>query len=280
MSVELNPLYLQQLRKDINPILSVESNTESMEGFFDTLKNIIPNTIKAFFSFTNSLSFKNSVVKGLDSKWVNVIKKDIIQHPYLDVVDKIAFAPPYYTGTYLQYVELLKEMVAYNNGLIARIEAFDITIGRIISTPTGQLKDFTKEISEYSKWSTGRNTLKNTLASLYTGKSTNDAVPYGNVIKRQADWDEVLKGLVEIEKGINQIDNKKLKKQLDILAEHLAILKEMIEKGSISNPGKDFNKQVAQGTLEMAEQIEFYALMRYQYDILLTCVQRTAEHFK
>ena len=277
--MELDIRYIQELRKNK---VSIEGMEESVEGFFDTLSSVIPNTIKAFFGFSNSFDVKDyGIVKPIDSKISKKIGKDLLKYGYLDLSeDSIAYVPPYYTGTYLQYIDLLLDMAEYNSHLLERMNTFAVSVGEIISSETGQMKDFSKDISNYSKWAAERNTLKNTLASLYTGKNANDAVRYGNVIKRQADWTEINEKLAELTKRINSIDAKEVKKKVDTLSNHLMLLKENIEKGVIKNPNKDFNKSIAQGALEIAEEVEFYALLRYQYDIIITCITRTVEQIR
>ena len=122
-----------------------------------------------------------------------------------------------------------------------------------------------------------REELKKELAALFTSKSTSDKTSYSQVIRRQSDWFDIDKSLSTIAKRVNDIDSKKIKDNIKILSDHLVEIKAMLEKGEIDNSNKSIVNLLSVGCLEIAEQIEFYALLRFQYDILFTAVTDTIQ---
>ena len=265
--------YIEKLRNDVERVKEEEI---SIESFLDTLKKVIPNTIKNFLGFSKSVDVKKSNLYTLDSKDLRDLK-NITNQKYLDITDSICYIPPHYTGTYIQYCELLDKFSLYSSNLIKNMSYFEENIGIIISTKNGSLKDFSKDVKVYNQWKVEREELKKELAALFTSKSTSDKTSYSQVIRRQSDWFDIDKSLSTIAKRVNDIDSKKIKDNIKILSDHLVEIKAMLEKGEIDNSNKSIVNLLSVGCLEIAEQIEFYALLRFQYDILFTAVTDTIQ---
>lgn len=256
---------------------SIQKEVQSMEGFLDGLKRMIPNTIKNFLGFSKSLTVNKHSVKALDRKTVNIIQSKIIAVSYMDLDHDTAMIPAYFTGTYLQYAELLLKFAQYCSKLQQHIDQYERSLALILSDPKGNLKDFSKEISEYSQWRAEREGLKQDLAALFTSKSTSDIAPYGQVIKRQSEWDDVIKTMESVSIIINRIDVKDIKDSITHLSNLLTEIKKLIDQGNLDESNKDIGKQIGMGALEIAEQIEFYSLLRFQYDILYNCIIETVD---
>lgn len=259
--------YIEELRRNVD-----ENNEEvSLEGFVDTLKKIIPNAVKNFLGFSKSLDIRSKAVT-FNSREINKILKKSQGSNYLDRSDSLVYIPPHYTGTYLQYCELLDKFADYSNSLIGNMNFFEENLGYILSNENGKLKDFSKDITEYNQWRVERENLKKELASLFTGKSTSDKTTYDQVIKRNSDFVDIAKYIDTIQEKISKIDVKKVKENINLLSSHLTDIKKMLDEKKIDDASKDIGRNIAIGTLEIAEQIEFYSLLRFQYDILTTAI--------
>lgn len=251
----------------------------SLEGFLDTLQRFIPSTIKNFFKFSKSLNTTTFKFK-YDKKLQDNVKKYIVTKSYLDLDDDFAYIPPYYSGTYLQYADLLFNISKYSKALEKNIDQYEHTLGIVLSSDNGKLTDFSKDIKLYNQWRSEREEYKKSLAALFTSKSTSDKVPYTQVIKRQEDWNIINETMTELEKNIMTINVVNIKKKIEVLSKHLSDIKTMVDNKTLDNGNKDLPRMIAIGALEIAEQIEFYSLLRYQLETLTKAIIDTVEHYK
>nr|DAP45225.1 MAG TPA: vimentin [Caudoviricetes sp.] len=245
---------------------SVESFTYSEEGFLDAIKRIIPSIIDSFNNFAKKLGFDDKPLSYL-SHVRQVDVKEVSKSQYTDIMDAIIPIPQYYTGTYLAYISLLNKFSDVHKELLFNMETFQKNLGIALSSPTGLNQDFSSDLKRVRQLKQERQSLKEEMAALFTGRTNVVKTSYGNVIKRNADVLECAKVMAEVADKINAIDNKKVVSTTKDLAEQLNAFKKHISSKDVVINGKTVPDYFVESTLELAEEIEFYALTRYQYSI-------------
>lgn len=238
------------------------------EGFISSIRRIIPSILDRFTKFVNVFKAPKPVYDfdRVTATNVNIIKG----HDYIDLSDITVPIPQHYSGTYLDYVIMLKTMTDYNESLLPNLLSLERNLGIIISTPNGVNTDFTNEIKRHEADRKRRNEIKDNLASYFTSKSADSGAPYSQVVKRNHDLSECLTFFSYVADNQNKIDSNQVLKISKNISTHLTTLKKMLSNDEFGSTNKTLVEYLQIAVLEMAEEMEFFSLTRYQIDIFRT----------
>lgn len=238
------------------------------EGFISSIRRIIPSILDRFTKFVNVFKAPKPVYDfdRVTTTNVNIIKG----HDYIDLSDITVPIPQHYSGTYLDYAIMLRIMTDYNESLLPNLLSLERNLGVIISTPNGVNTDFTNEIKRHEENRNRRNEIKDNLASYFTSKSADSGAPYSQVVKRNHDLSECLTFFSYVADNQNKIDSNQVLKISKNISTHLTTLKKMLSNDEFGSTNKTLAEYLQIAVLEMAEEMEFFSLTRYQTDIFRT----------
>lgn len=253
----------------------------SLESIKETLLNLIPDVVKNFSGYVADFISRDFKIKfdPISDKELNTIK-GIHSEIYLELKDKAMPIPVYFTGTYLEYLSILEQMMEYNRAIEYNQDQFRKIVGSVLSDERSRHKDYSKEIHFFTELRAKREHIKENLSRLFTGKSTLVKAPYSQVLKRNKDWDEIIKKLDTLVKEINTFPVNKVEKNVSVLNEQLNIIVDQIKKGELEEAHPSLTKALSIGALEIAEQVEFLGLSIYQMDILNKVIHTAIEQFE
>lgn len=266
----------------------------SNEGFIENVGNYVSKVVTNFSDY-----FKNSNIKKITSNMVGwSIKLDAHDSAVIAQFDKDpmfyglivneqipAVIPPYFTGDYLSYAELLNSICEHAMGLPEYIGLTYDTIGKVVTSLEYSMNSFNEVKEALAKKDASRQGLRDDLASLYTGKVNTDFADFTKVFKSGKDVSTFVK-MFDDTHFTGTFFNKKNKdglpkniiKQGNDLSALMIEFNRLYKGGEIVNVEKGFNVLFSKLALSVAEEMEFYALAYYQRDILSNSFVKTLDN--
>lgn len=248
----------------------------AQEGIVDT---ILPSIAEGFkklanvFKSTNHEEFKvvskhdrEQLAKWLDSQ--NYVSLSPIEVP----------VPVGMTGSYPEFLNSLQHAVDYCTTVEKHLTDFKVVTAVYLSTKDGTLSS-SHNLKNYFELEQQVRELATKVTSHLDATSNKDMAPYGQVVHRNADWETVFSvteklvdqlvghaSMTKIQKLVDEIDD-----MLDKIAIDVSIKK--------LRPASDTTlMNLTQGSLAMAQLVEFVAVTRSLLLSLSVAVQEDVQH--
>jgi DNA-binding FrmR family transcriptional regulator len=191
-----------------------------------------------------------------------------------------AFTPEGLAVPYLQYLSALAASVQH----VARMPEevlypFSKYVAAIVSN--SEMASSSQRIDQpYAQLQGQRQALNAQIGKCFQNGSRRTERQLGEVISRNADWAEVLHQCDSLATAINKIDRKALDRKIKECVELLSAVQRKIEAQAFGDMSSQVANGLANGTFQVASELEFYSVTHFRLDALATAVAKTLEHLQ
>lgn len=250
--------------------ISLEANV--LSNMITVVRNVFPDLLTKLSSSLNLCSnIKKDELTVNYTKEQKFVLENIVNKQYLDLAELSSLTPEGFQGKYLDYVQCLdtsvNELINITNDVL---KPYSVYLSQFISTKDFKLstKDNTKL---YQNLSNKRN---EQILSLNKFKSNTDSAKdkIGNLITRKQDIELLYKAKTQLVDKINTIDLTIVEDSVKRCVDLLNIIIEQINNGDIVNITPEVTKNLAYGSIEIAREVEYLAMIHYKVLVFNTVV--------
>lgn len=251
--------------------LSIISNQLSMEsiaqeGFISDFASYVSNIFNAFRNTSGYLE-----VRGFSKseKTIPLTKQNkqflelVNSMPFTELRQLRAYRPEGMLCTYLVMLDALLESSEYLKGLYASVvHPYSLYLARFLSNTDTALSPESKRF-EYKKLEEARDQRIAQFTKLYKADSYKTDTTVGEVVLRNADWNEVLVKQKTIIANLEAIDRKAIKREIDQATDYLALIADNIKKsGAQTRP--EAAERLSLGAYQVAKELEYFSNTYYR----------------
>ena len=258
-----------------NEALTLSQEAMSFTADIDNVRQKLPNFFKGVTNFVedklNALRQRESAVdRGLFYK-----AKDA--NDYMKLRNKKVPVPAGLNTTYLKHLDTLERNQEFADTLMAEVliptEKF---LGGLLDKPDNMKSQIESTlISEIA-----RRDIEDAKSEMHDDFSKDQAQqrPYGDVVKRQGDWDELYKRMDALEKRIENNDPINTVDMVTTISEYLDVIIERLEEDPETyNMSGVTISSLTKLTYLIATEVEFMSVHTFMYKELKTSVEEAAK---
>jgi hypothetical protein len=251
----------------------ISHETFTMSGIIHSLQNLIPNIQKNFQSFIHNFS-KTEPAAQLKSNERDFLRQ-LDGRVYLNLSPLLAYVPEGLDVPYLEYLAVLREVVLHcHETTLTTLNEYSVYLAQIITNR--QLKVTTMpHDAAYAKMEKTRAELTKRLAKCFKPGSSRAERTYGDVVDRNADWNDVFKGITEIDHLINTINRDDLHKKAEECNAQLGTIIKQIRNNEFEGAGPEVTNNLASGAYQAGAELEFFAAAYYRVMTINTAIGDT-----
>lgn len=263
-------------------ILSQQHSMESIatEGFVQDFSTAVANIFGAFSGtaeYLNVRGFSKSDQTTPLTKENKQFLTLVNQVPFTEMSQLRAYVPEGMNCTYLEMLDRLLESSEYLKGIYAAVvQPYSLYLARFLSDKDTALSPESKQF-EYAKLEESRNARIAEFTKLYKVDSYKTECKVGNVIRRNADWNEVMLKQKAVIANLEAVDRKALKREIDQCTEYLSLIA-----NSLKAEGKQTRPEAAArlslGAYNVAKEMEYFSNTYYRALGLNGAVDKTVEN--
>lgn len=238
-------------------------------------QRILPSVLDGINSFKGYFTPAPAVAISGDQKR---FLKSLESRSYPTLMPLGAFVPEGLKVTYLDYAAALLPAVQHVEKSVKVLDDFATFLAVIMSNKsalqeTASRKKFFVELQQERE-----HVNKNVQACF--GNSTKTDVRVENVVKRNGDWENVLKIGDEMTKAINKIERTHLNKKVAECTEMLERISNQVREGHFDKVSAGVMLDLSDGAYQVASELEFYAVTYYRVLAFSQSVERTMKHIE
>jgi hypothetical protein len=262
----------------ISKQLSMESIAQ--EGFISDFSSFVKNIFNAFRNTSNYLevrSFSKSAETVPFTKQNKKFLELVNGIPFTEVRQLRAFKPEGMQCTYLIMLDALLESSEYLKGLYAHVvHPYSLYLASFLSNVDTGLSSESKRF-EYAKLEEVRDARIAQFTKLYKADSYKTDTTVGEVVLRNADWNEVLLKQKTIIANLEAVDRKALKREIDQCTEYLALIADNLKRNS-ANTRPEAAERLSLGAYQVAKEIEYFSNTYYRALGINAAIDKTVEN--
>jgi hypothetical protein len=240
-------------------------------------KGIFPAVANSFRNFITEVRPSDAAV-ALSPSYKTFLK-DLPKHHYTDVMPLIAYIPEGLNTDYLEYAEALLSAAEHASKIMDVLNPYSVYLSQLITNPEMKLATTSKE-KEFKVLEQARDKLNAQLGACFKKGSTRAESSYGEVIKRNSDWDDVFGRVEAITRNIYSVDRKKVINKINECSDHLDVILKMVNGGKMESVANQTVTNLADGAYQMACELEFFTVIYFKTEVFVACVNKTLDHFK
>lgn len=257
-------------------LVALETNTLSVD-IDSILKRTIPGIAESFAGFVSKFSAKDSGVH-LTSDQQGFIK-NLKQFQYMDLEPITAYVPEGMDQTYLEFANVLDHAVNYVKDTPARLDTFCTYLAALVTNREQRLVS-KNNVRTYLELERNRAEIAKDLGHCFKNGSTKAEVRYGDVIKRNADWELVFGSVEKINAAVNSVNRSKLNEKAKFASEMLEKIMQMERRGDLNGTAAEVVSELSEGAYQLASELEFFAVVYYRVTGLTESVNSTVKNVK
>lgn len=252
-----------------------ELRTIALEA--NVLTNMVQTIAKVFPSIAEKVTNMFAVTKELPelkfgfSKEQKFVTDNMHNAQYLDMADLQIHIPEGFTGSIVQYGDLLGTLVhKHRKSASESLQNFNIYLSHFLSNKDAKLSTL-DNTSMYYEMHKARDT---SIANLrhFTTESAKTTVSLGSVINNKDGLRVLFNNKGVIQKQAESIDMKEMNAGVAKCVDLINIVIDQIEKGLITNVTPETTKNLAYSASEVAREVEFFAVLYFRVIGFVTCV--------
>jgi hypothetical protein len=263
---------------EINSQLSMESIAQ--EGFIGDFSSFVKNIFGAFRNTKNYLEVRGFTKSAETTPFTKQNKKflELVNGvPFTEIRQLRAFKPEGMQCTYLVMLDALLETSEYLKGLYAHVVLpYSLYLASFLSNPDTAMSSESKWF-EYAKLEEARDRRIAQFTKLYKSDSYKTDTTIGEVIMRNADWNEILLKQKTIIANLEAIDRKALKREIDQCTEYLAMIADNIKNNS-AKTRPEAAERLSLGAFQVAKEMEYFSNSYYRALGLNAAIDRTVDN--
>lgn len=240
------------------------------------VKKAFPSIIdglKDFFARTEPTE-KTIVLNGDWRKFVQLLNG----HRYIDLSPITCYTPEGMNDTYDAYSADLVPMVdrceQTVNELLPQFCAF---LASLISNKDAQLETISFR-GEYKKLELERTKLNEAIATHFRKGRTDTVTIYGDVVRRNQDWEPVLQRAQLLSDRINKIDRKFIQKKIAECVDLMDTLEGKLKRNEFEKITPEIVDNLANGAYQVARELEFFSVTYYRVQAYNEALNRSTQY--
>lgn len=188
--------------------------------------------------------------------------KVINETNYVTISPMLVQVPEGFKGNYLEYVTLIRDIMVMETSIEQDILIpFKNILSNIIANPNARFQFDRKAYERILKKSKERSEIQAKLNAMFDN-SSNTKASYGNVISRNADWEEVFSITEEIGR-LSHTDLRSVKARVEEIVTLLDTVSEMNKEGELTKLHPDLLRHIGELTQASAEGTAFVSVAYY-----------------
>ena len=194
---------------------------------------------------------------------------------------KIAYSPEGMYKTYLEYLGALRplcEHVSVCHNTI--IHPYVKYLGGLLSEVGGVIKTTKDNTAYYKQLEENRESMKDALFACYKPASEQDVRRVSEVVKRNADWQNVFTQINESVRMTRSIDVKKIQDDVNLACTYIDSIIARLESqevGQIQNSNKEVLTVLSSGAYQMSCEVELIPMIIFKTELAASAIMRTAQ---
>lgn len=251
----------------------IDANNVAMEGISEILKNSLPGIINGFNGFLNAIK-PSAKLLSFSFKRPTLVER-VEKVAYVNLAQLPIPVPQGLMVPYLDYISILETAVERAEKVDGLINAFTTTVAQLITNPDLQ-KDTRSHTSFYRDLQNSRDTTYATIGACFSN-NYKAKQPYGTMIRRNAEWNDIINRSNDLIDRMNKIDRKGLINKSKQLGSMLKKVKESSKYGGFDSASPETIKLLADGSYQMASELEYYAVIYYRVQALTATIDQCGE---
>lgn len=251
--------------------MSLESGV--LEDFSELLAKSIPALGQSLSaSFEKSLSLFQGFIAGFspDVRLLNFANTV----PYAALAPMKIYVPEGFSGTAVEYVELLKDSVDHTEDLIASvINPYNGFLSSLISNPDAA-KNTAIRPAVFDRKDRERDELNQKIGKLFKN-GTASTGKYEAFFKRNLELVDTKKGLDQIYNRLQAAKPSLVQNAVSDTLELIKGLESVLPKEQLRAISPQAVKYLAEATLTVAKEVEFYGITRYRAESFVKMFEQT-----
>ena len=238
-------------------------------------KSVLPDMVASFRSSLPDFNANDKPIplSSRQREFIRLVEK----HSYTNLAPLSVFVPEGLDATYKDYIARLDVSVDHIKHIIDDVLAPFTTYLSQLITNRDQVFNTASMDSLFSKLEEGRKNAHASIGECFKQGSTRTEVKYGDAVKRNADWEEVLHNSDHISTEMNRIDRKQLARKVKECSDLLEIVIAKIKRGELDNAADAVVQNLSNGTYQVASEVEFFSVTYYRVDALCKSIKATTE---
>lgn len=231
--------------------------------------------LPSYFQAVKSYLSK-SVISPIENHFTSndgaVFEKELKAHSYLELQDILIACPQGFKSDYITYTKALLEAAEMAGSVLAKnIEPYNRWLEIKLGSPETLNSLVTGKVEHFETLKTEAEI--KTLQSYFVSNGKEYAeTPYHNLVRRNNDWTEIHQRMVKIEAIFSPEHHKAVMEGTQRLSNNLDKLLTRITESNLKVSATAI-KTLAERSLQCAQAVEFYALVRYKVQELESAMQ-------
>lgn len=262
-------------------ILRIQRDVAALEAFAVSdvgglFKRIVPTIFDDISNFFKTVRPEDQAVElpKDHKKFLELIK----HHRYIDLTGVASYVPEGLEVTYDEYLVELDKSVERIEGLVSNVlNPFSAFLAGLVTNKEAQLSTFSFNATNKGV-EKEREALLKDLGECFGKGRTQTNVTYGDVVKRNQDWESVLTRTIVLTGRVNHIDRRVIQKKIAECSQLLETIYKKLQRGEFENVTPEVVQNFADGAYQVARELEFYSTTVYRVHAYTHSVKRTIEY--
>lgn len=258
---------LNDLRR-IDARISMEG--EHLANFAETLRGVVPTLVDTTKSFLSRFTSKDSPLSTTEPPvelHFNEYRKfvDLLEgHKFTSLSDVRWFVPEGFDGKLIDYTQALELCAIHTEGIIgAVLNPYLQFLSRIVTSKNATMNS-TRELAFLAKRDEDRERLQADVGRFFKHGSTESKSTIGDVISRNADWKPFFNGLGQLRDAVKAVKPEQVQNSVKDVMTMLDALKNAVHNGELDSSSASTLKNLSEGTLSAAKEVEFYSVTTFR----------------
>lgn len=267
---------LDDLRR-IDARVSMEG--EHLANFAETLRGVVPTLVDTTKSFLGRFTAKDSQLTQTEKpvalnygefrKFVDLMEKQ----KYMAIESLRWFVPEGFTGSMVEYTAALELCSIHAEGIIADVlNPYAQFLSRIITSKNATMNT-TRDLGFLAKRDVERESLQTSVGKFFVHGSTGAKTTIGQCFSRNADWKPFFNGLGLLRDSSDRVKPEVVQGQVKDIMGLLDGLKSAVHNGELDGSSSQTLKNLSEGTLSAAREVEFYSVTMFRIFTLMNITQ-------
>lgn len=237
-------------------------------------RKVIPSAAKGFRELTNRFWHYKPVASAPFPADVRAFVRHADKLKYLAVSSIEVPCPQGINAKYLDYLDAFLPSCNHVVDGWKVLCDYSTFIAKVVALPEQQ-KETSGKFLALAILTKERDKLNEIHGKCFKRNALHQQYPYGKLVSRNGEWTEVV---AEIEKAgaiLDKVNRKDLDAKVKELADNLDRLADLQRNGKLESITPEVVREIAEGTYQMAAEVEFYAVTYYRYLALRQAVVDT-----
>lgn len=263
------PVTLRDLER-IGARVSLES--EHLANFATTLRNVVPSLVDTTKGFLTRLIGKESQLATIEKPNDDVLNYTEFRkflmlmeaQRYMSITNLRWYVPEGFKGHMVPYVETLMQCVKHTNGIVGEVlNPYAQFLSRIVSSKNATMNT-TRDLGFLAKRDAEREHYQKEVGQFFSHGSSTAKSSIGECFTRNADWKPFLNGLGDLRRDSEFVKPDVVQQTVKDVMQLLDALKDAVHAGELDNSSASTLKNLSEGTLSAAREVEFYSVTMFR----------------